>query len=321
MDRRDFLTAIGTVVIASRAARLRGQTSITAPADAWPHFRGTATLTGVSSATVPNTLKRLWVWEAGTDAPVDSSPAIVGGVVYVGTGAGELVALGLDDGKLRWRYKAGESIGESSPAVAAGRVFIGDLEGGVHAVNASDGKRVWNHKTRSEVKSSPTISGDLLLIGSYDGILYALGAADGKPRWQLKTENYVHGTPAISDGVAYFAGCDEIFHAARLKDGQKVFEASATAYTGASVALQDGVGYFGTFDNQVVAFDVKSRKVLWRYEHHERKFHFYSSDAVSDGVVRCVVRLVISSGYIEPNPVDRRALPPSGRPTGNDEIV
>ena len=51
---------------------------------------------------------------------MDSSPAIVDGVVYVGTAAGELVALALTDGALRWRYKAGESIGESSPAVAGG---------------------------------------------------------------------------------------------------------------------------------------------------------------------------------------------------------
>ena len=60
---------------------------------------------------------------------VESSPAIVGGVVYVGTAAGELVALDLAGGALKWRYKAGESIGESSPAVAGGRVYIGDLDG------------------------------------------------------------------------------------------------------------------------------------------------------------------------------------------------
>ena len=46
-------------------------------------------------------------------------------VVYAGTATGELIAVGLADGKLRWRYKAGEAIGESSPTVANGRVFVG----------------------------------------------------------------------------------------------------------------------------------------------------------------------------------------------------
>ena len=87
------------------------------------------------------------------------------------------------------------------------------------------------------------------------------------------------------DGVGVFAGCDEIFHAVRVTNGQEVFATSATAYTGASVSIVQGVAYFGTFDNQVVAFDLKARKVRWRYEHPERKFPFYSSAAVVDGVV------------------------------------
>ena len=114
------------------------------------------------------------------DAAFDSSAAIVDGVVYVGTASGELIAVGLADGKLRWRYKAGEAIGESSPTVANGRVFIGDLIGVVHAVNVADGKPAWTFKTQSEVKSSPVVVGEMLLIGSYDGNLYGLEAATGQ---------------------------------------------------------------------------------------------------------------------------------------------
>ena len=162
MRRREFIGSIAGALALPRLAFARQ--AGTAPADAWPHFRGTPSLTGVSASEVPASLKRQWIWESGADVPVDSSPAIAGGVVYVGTAAGELIALGLADGALRWRYKAGESIGESSPAVAGGRVFIGDLDGAVHAVNTADGKRVWTHKTQSEVKSSPIVVGDMVLI-------------------------------------------------------------------------------------------------------------------------------------------------------------
>ena len=93
----------------------------------------------------PSTPKLAWTYEGG-DA-IDSSAAIVDGVVYVGAATGELLAVDLADGKLRWHYKAGESIGESSPAVAGGRVFIGDLDGVVHAVNVADGKAAWTFKT------------------------------------------------------------------------------------------------------------------------------------------------------------------------------
>src|SRR5688500_16668282 len=82
----------------------------------WPQFRGNPQLTGVTPATVPATLKLLWTYEAGE--PIESSAAIVGGTVYVGTQASELLAIDLATGKLRWKYKTKEGIGESSPAVA-----------------------------------------------------------------------------------------------------------------------------------------------------------------------------------------------------------
>ena len=118
----------------------------------WPQFRGNHQLTGVSTSTVPKTLKLLWTYEAGE--PVESSAAIADGVVYVGSGAGFLHAIDLATGKMRWKYKVSpEGIGESSPAVANGTVFVGDLAGVFHAVDASTGKPLWTYKTGSEILS------------------------------------------------------------------------------------------------------------------------------------------------------------------------
>ena len=175
MNRRDFLVTCGALTIAPRA--LWAQPPVASPADRWVQFRGAPSLTGVSATTIAPAPKLAWAWEGGE--AFDSSAAIVDGVVYVGTATGELIAVGLSDGKLRWRYKAGEAIGESSPTVANGRVFIGDLIGVVHAVNIADGKAAWTFKTQSEIKSSPVVVGDLLLMGSYDGKLYGLDAATG----------------------------------------------------------------------------------------------------------------------------------------------
>jgi eukaryotic-like serine/threonine-protein kinase len=124
-----------------------------------------------------------------------------------------------------------------------------------------------------------------VLIGSYDGSLYGLNAADGKSRWSFATDNYVHGVPCIVNGVAHFAGCDEVFHAVRVSDGKEAFQTSATAYTGASVSMLNNVAYFGTFDNQVIALDLEKKAVKWRYEHPDRKFPFYSSAALADGLM------------------------------------
>src|SRR5207249_6780074 len=83
----------------------------------------------------------------------------------------DLLAIDLATGKLRWKYKAQEGIGESSAAVRDGVVYIGDSSGMLHAVRASDGKGLWTFKTDGEIKSSPVVTGDRVLIGSYDGNL------------------------------------------------------------------------------------------------------------------------------------------------------
>src|SRR3989441_11823361 len=135
-------------------------------AASWSQFRANSRLTGVTSDAPASTLTLRWTYEAG--GGIQSSAAIVDGVVYGGSLTGELLAIDLERGTLRWKYTTAEggSIGESSPAVGGGAVFVGDLTGTVHAVNICDGRRLWTFKTDGEGKSSPTLVGKLVLIGS-----------------------------------------------------------------------------------------------------------------------------------------------------------
>ena len=218
-------------------------------ADEWPQFRGNPQLTGVAAATLPATFKLLWTYEAGES--IESSAAISGGTVYVGVQPGELIAVDLQTGRLKWKYKAQEGIAESSAAVHDGVVYIGDSSGILHAVRAADGKGLWTFKTESEIKSSPVVSGDRVLIGSYDGSLYCLSTHDGKLLWKYTTTNFVHATPSIENGLIYLGGCDEVFHGVRLSDGHEEVRFPAGGYTGASPVLVAQRAYYGTFSNDV----------------------------------------------------------------------
>ena len=252
-----------------------------APADEWRQFRGTPRLTGNSSSTLPPTLKVLWTYDVGD--LIDSSAAIVNGVVYVGGGNGDLLALDLASGKLKWKYTTGNLIGESSPAVSDTAVYIGDLGGLVHAVNIADGKGLWTYRTASEIKSSPVVADGAVLVGSYDGSLYAFEPKTGKLKWKAVTNGMVHATPAVQDGLAFIAGCDSILRAIRIADGKEAYRIDSGAYTGASPLIDGTRAYFGTFNNEVLAFDLQRRKLLWRYADTERRFPFYSSAALSNG--------------------------------------
>ena len=123
-------------------AQIAAQAPAASPADRWTQFRGTHPLVGLSDAKLPATPKLLWTYEAGDS--IESSAAIVDGVVYVGSQTGELHAVNLADGKLKWKYKASpDGIGESSPTVANGLVYVGDLAGVLHAVQVANGRVAW----------------------------------------------------------------------------------------------------------------------------------------------------------------------------------
>ena len=124
------------VALACTTAAQAPKTSTNAAVHEWGQFRGNSRLSGVATSVPPASLKLRWTYEAG-DA-IESSAAIANGTVYVGSAKGELLAVDLSTGKLRWKYATGGSIGESSPAVGDGAVFVGDLGGMIHAVSTGD---------------------------------------------------------------------------------------------------------------------------------------------------------------------------------------
>ena len=59
---------------------------------------------------------------------MDSSPAIAGGRVYVGSNDGRLYTLDLASGKKLSEFNAGAPL-SASPAIAAGKLVIGSQDG------------------------------------------------------------------------------------------------------------------------------------------------------------------------------------------------
>ena len=111
---------------------------------------------------------------------IESSAAIANGVVYVGGGDGDLVALDLASGQAALEIHDRQS----HRRIVARRgsdagVRRRSRPGSSTPCASRDGTRRWTFKTGSEIKSSPVIVGDMVLIGSYDTHLYALDARTG----------------------------------------------------------------------------------------------------------------------------------------------
>ncbi|NIN70818.1 MAG: PQQ-binding-like beta-propeller repeat protein [Gemmatimonadetes bacterium] len=78
----------------------------------------------------------LWRYETGDR--VFSSPAVSGGIVYVGVHSGRFLALDAAGGALEWELRFGGAV-MSSPVVHQGRAYFGCDDGSVYAVRLEDG--------------------------------------------------------------------------------------------------------------------------------------------------------------------------------------
>ena len=221
----------------------------------------------------------LWSYETGDS--VLSSPAVSGGVVYVGSDS-DVYALDASTGDLIWSYETGDYV-FSSPAVSGGVVYVGSTDNRVYALDASTGDLIWSYETGDEVWSSPEVSGGVVYVGSRDNRVYALDASTGDLIWSYETGGWVHSSPTVSGDVVYVGSGDGRLYALDASTGDLIWSYETGGWVNSSPAVFGGVVYVGSNDNRVYALDASTGDLIWSYETGDDGV--YSSPAVSGGVV------------------------------------
>jgi len=152
-------------------------------------------------------------------------PSVAYGIVYEGTTTGDVLALDLRDGRVRWRASLGANPDEtygnprgviSSVVVGGGVAYAvsGSCEAG--AFDAMRGTAVWKRRVCSTAKNDDTFASPVLAEGrvlvsidiiadrpSDAGREVALDAATGAPAWSFSPLRYrgtgggISGTPAV----------------------------------------------------------------------------------------------------------------------------
>jgi eukaryotic-like serine/threonine-protein kinase len=145
-------------------------------------------------------------WSFDTTAWVTSTPAVVEGRLYVGTGDrytgfNYVYCFNASTGGLIWRFNAGSWV-TGSPAVANERVYVGSMDDYVYALDAMTGQKVWSYKTGNDV-GSPAVAGNTVYVASKDGNLYAFDASTGSTLWVYGLDSPTQSSPAVANGLLY----------------------------------------------------------------------------------------------------------------------
>ena len=229
------------------------------------------------------------VWTAATGGTVDSSPAVVNGIAYVGSTDGKLYALNANGCvsppcAALWTGTTGGPV-DSSPVVLNNVVYVGSGDGKLYAFNANGCASpscapVWTGSTGGPIHSSPTVSGGLVYIGSGDGKLYAFnvngcGAASCPSAWTGATGGPITSSPSVGfvstlQAIAVFIGSGDgnvyAFNAAtgarfwRTATGGPVTSSPAFA---ANVTSYLEMVYVGSDDGKLYALKAWSGGLVW----------------------------------------------------------
>ena len=210
-----------------------------------------------------------------------SSPAVSKGLVYFGSGDGNIYALDAASGALRWKFHTGNVV-HASPAVANGILYVGSWDSYFYALDASTGKEVWRFKTGVDptinnqvgISSSAVVADGVVYFGCRDSHLYALDAAKGTQRWAYPTDgNWVVSSPAVRDGAVYFATSDSgLVQALDAKSGAAIFSLDFKHWPFfSSPTLAGDFLYIGSYTGKVLAINLQTRQVAWEYQSEEAR--------------------------------------------------
>jgi outer membrane protein assembly factor BamB len=189
--------------------------------------------------------RRKWIFRA---APIESSPLLVRGTLYVGSWDHKVYAINARNGRVRWSFEADDEV-NTSAAYSRGRVFIASDGGTVYALDARTGRKLWSNVAtggREFFYATPTVAYGRVFIGNTNGAMYAYGARSGRLLWVKPAGTYIYAAAAVRNGRLFFGTYDGSIYALDAGTGDTVWKRSAEGAIHAAPTILGGLVYFAT---------------------------------------------------------------------------
>jgi outer membrane protein assembly factor BamB len=177
----------------------------------WPGGNPAA-VNGLVFTAAPNSLYALdantgaTVWRTEVPSLGWSSPTVVNGVVYIGSGGHQVFAINASTGDIIWRKDVSWWV-HSAITVANNLLYVNCGDGLLEALNTSTGSLVWARAFDATFGAAPVVANGVLYVGDDTGKLNALNATTGATLWTFKLGNY----PMISSACVVDAQ-GQVYH-------------------------------------------------------------------------------------------------------------
>ncbi len=299
----------------------------------WPSYGGTSyawrysALDQVNTANVSK-LAPAWIFQTGDPVNgLQSTPIVIGDVMYIVTPQSQVFALEAATGKMIWNFKyppprgAGSNTQNRGVAVGAGKVFIGTYDDYMVAIDQKTGKESWKVAVDDQRQCGCAITGaplfvkDKVIVGStggdgaFRGYITAFDAKTGRLAWRFYTvpgpgekghDTWKGESWRFGGGATWMTGSfDPALNMVYWGTGN----AASDLYAGDRYTGKDDEGA-NLYTASVVALDADTGKLKWHYQEIPKDVWDYDSayecvllDLPVRGVMRKLLVHVNKSGY------------------------
>lgn len=224
-------------------------------------------------------------WSFRTGGCVRSAPAVVDGVVYVGSDNGTLYAVDATTGQERWFRTLNRGAVRSAPTVDGDLVYATTLAN-LHAVDIRTGQVRWEHAMSAGASRTVGVAAGYVYVGGFNR-LHVFDSALGNRN--EKNGLYAYGMTSyrwlVMDGSAAIVG-NEGAHVYALQTTSQCRRRWSTRVVGNPVsgpsALSDGHLYVGNQRGELHALNTSDGHRKWRYHTGSA---IQSAPTVADGTV------------------------------------
>lgn len=201
------------------------------------------------------------------------------GILFVGSYAGEVIALSAVDGKEIWRKQLKGEI-SSVPQSNGQVVAIQTMNGKLFALDAKTGADLWFFENPPPLltlrgTASPVVTDSAIYAGFSNGRLMAFNPSNGlilwdqrlampKGRSELDRMVDIHASPLLKDGILYVGTYQGRIAALARGTGSSLWGLDGS--TSENLAVSDDKLFVSHSDGKIVAYNLTSGEQVWSNE-------------------------------------------------------
>lgn len=210
--------------------------------------------------------RRSWFFPAG---PIESSPLLVEGNIYVTTLSGIVYCVDKRTGDEKWKFETAREEERqpirSSPASDGIIITFGSDSGILYAVDRAKGILRWSVETGASIFATPVIVSGIVIVGNLHGTVFGVDASTGTIAWKIETGSRVFGPASADESVAFIGSADGVLHALDIRSGTEKWKFVAKSVINSAPLVAGALLYVGSLDRTLYCLDSGTGSELWRF--------------------------------------------------------